>query len=393
MASASRTGFTVLGDAAVQEILTSLSKDEIIWFQDEFSKALMQFSVDGERQYQPAPGVIVRPDGQKTLFRTFTSPSAVGTKIIVDRNNVSTDTTAQPSDLARNKGTPMLRGILAICDNTGVPAAIINAEEVTAYRTSLCALIPFMWRRNVEKIVVFGAGKQASWHIRLALALRGSEIKKITIVNRSYEKAQALRSTLEEQNRSAWQSDATLDCLSLSSESSEERSKTLLGNANVVFCTTPSKKPLFPASYLVKHTEDRQGAYVSAIGSWQPEMIELDPALLRYAVGSVGADHSADEPKGLIIADDTDHALQTGELIQSGLSKQQMVELGDLLASNRQAKSQQPPQNHDGHLDSRLEAGLLIYKSVGVGLMDLAAGSTILSLAQKRNKGAIIPDF
>ena len=388
MASASSTGFRVLGDAAVQEILISLSKDEIIWFQDEFSKALMQFSVDGERQYQPAPGVIVRPNGQKTLFRPFTSPSGVGTKIIVDRNNVSTDTDA------RNKGTPMLRGILAICDNTGVPTAIINAEEVTAYRTSLCALIPFMWRRNVESIVIFGAGKQALWHCRLALALRGSEIKKIIIVNRSYEKAQALRSTLEEQNRSVWQSEATLDCLDLSSEASEERLKTSLGTCQVVFATTPSKTPLFPASSLIRlHTEDRQGAYVSAIGSWQPEMIELDPALLKYAVGPGGADHGTDEAKGLIIADDTDHVLQTGELIQSGLSKEQMVELGDLLASNRQAKSQQSPQNHDGQLDSRLETGLLIYKSIGVGLMDLAAGSSILSLAQKRNIGAIIPDF
>ncbi len=384
MASASSNGFTVLGDSAVQEILTSLSKDEIVWFQNAFSKGLMQFSVDGERQYQPAPGVVVRPDGQKTLFRTFTSPSAVGTKIIVDRSNVSA---------ARGNETPLLRGILALCDNTGVPSAIINAEEVTAYRTSLCALIPFMWRHSVDNIVVFGAGKQASWHIRLALALRGPEIKNITIVNRSYEKAQALKNNVEEQNRSAWQSDVTLDCLNFSSDTYEEHLKTLLGDANAIFCTTPSQKPLFPASYLAKHTEEKQGAYVSAIGSWQPEMIELDPALLKHAAESNEADHSTDNTRGLIIADDRDHALQTGELIQSGLSKEQMVELGDLLASKRGAKSQESSQSLSSQLAGRLEEGLLIYKSVGVGLMDLAAGAAILSLAQKHSMGTVIQDF
>ena len=392
MASTPGTGFTVLGDKIVQDLLTSLSRDEIIWFQNEFSKALMQFSVHGERQYQPAPGVVVRPNGQKTLFRTFTSPLAVGTKIIVDRNNVR-NTQKDASKSAGGKTTPMLRGILAVCDNTGVPTAIINAEEVTAYRTSLCALIPFMWRRHVENVLVFGAGKQASWHIRLALALRGSEIKKITIVNRDSDNAQALKTAMEEQNCSQWQSDVEIACLSPSSEQYDDRLKTLLQDANVVLCTVPSVGPLFPASYLAGRSGEKQGVYVSAIGSWQPEMIELDPALLKYAVRSGEADHTSDEPRGLIVADDTDHALQTGELIQSGLSKEQMVELGYLLASKRQARPQEPSQNVDGQQDNRLEEGLLIYKSVGVGLMDLAAGQAILSLAQKREIGTVIQDF
>ena len=35
----------------------------------------------------------------------------------------------------------------------------------------------------MARIVVFGAGKQALWHVRLALALRGDEIKHSAIVN------------------------------------------------------------------------------------------------------------------------------------------------------------------------------------------------------------------
>ena len=74
----------VLADSAVHEILISLSKDEIVNFQTSIANYLQRFSVGSERQFQPDAGVINRPSGQRTLFRNFTSPTAVGTKIIVD---------------------------------------------------------------------------------------------------------------------------------------------------------------------------------------------------------------------------------------------------------------------------------------------------------------------
>jgi hypothetical protein len=149
-------GFRVIGDDTVHDILINLSKGQIIWFCDELTRSLVQFSTGGERQYQPHPGVIARPIGQKILFRTFTSPSQVGVKIIVDRNACTpgTESTSESSVTSRKKETPLLRGILAICDDHGVPTGVINAEQVTAYRTALCALLPFRWRRKVEDVGV-----------------------------------------------------------------------------------------------------------------------------------------------------------------------------------------------------------------------------------------------
>ena len=41
-----------------------------------------------------------------------------------------------------------LHGILTICDDQGLPTGIINAEEVTAFRTSMSALLhPWPWNR------------------------------------------------------------------------------------------------------------------------------------------------------------------------------------------------------------------------------------------------------
>lgn len=76
------SGCLVLGDSAVQKLLIGLSKDDIVQVLDILQDTLRQFSVGEERKYQPESGVINRPNGQKTLFRPFTSPASVGTKII-----------------------------------------------------------------------------------------------------------------------------------------------------------------------------------------------------------------------------------------------------------------------------------------------------------------------
>jgi hypothetical protein len=88
--------FTVLGDAVIKQILLNLSREEIGYFQKELEDCLIAYSRGKERQYQPSPGVINRPDGQKILFRPFMSPEAVGTKIIVHPAPVSEVSDSHP---------------------------------------------------------------------------------------------------------------------------------------------------------------------------------------------------------------------------------------------------------------------------------------------------------
>ncbi|KAI1453766.1 NAD(P)-binding protein [Annulohypoxylon moriforme] len=373
------SGLTVLSDSAVHRLLIGLSKDEIIAFQTSLLKCLREFSVGTERQYQPAPGIVNRPNGQKSLFRLFTSPTAVGTKIIVD-----------PAPVEGKKKLP-LQGIVALCDQNGLPKGIVNAGELTGYRTSLIAMIPYMWRRNTENIVVYGAGKQALWHIRLALALRGDEINSIIVVNRSEPRAKEMIDKIAEENAARWKSSATITYLDPSGPNSDQSLETALADADAIFCTVPSYEPLFPAKYILGQAQRTKNPYISAIGSWQPDMIELDPALVKGVVNDTeNAFHPDHGSAGVIIVDDRETILtHAGEAVKSELNLDDMVEVGKIF----HLRENKPDQARKEKLNQWLTEGLVIYKSVGVSVTDLAAGEEILALAKARNLGAQIADF
>ncbi|KAF2172020.1 hypothetical protein M409DRAFT_50618 [Zasmidium cellare ATCC 36951] len=360
------SGLRVLGDEAVHGLLIALPKSEILVLQGVVEKALHGFSTAKEREHQPEAAVINRPEGQKVLFRLFTSPSAVGTKIIVE-----------PATDPTTGNRPPLHGVLVICDNSGIARGLVNAEEVTAFRTSLSAIIPWSWRKRVDHILVFGAGKQALWHIRLALALRGDEIKSVTVVNRSLGHAVALVNRLKEENRTYWKSQAEIFSHDATDNSGVDAR---LAEADAVFCTVPSQEVLFTVDAL--NLESRRNMpYVSAIGSWQPQMIELDPLLLvRAATAST---------KAYILVDDR-NAFQshTGEGVRSGLNTEQVLELGKAVELRRKGTA-----SYKTDLDDWLRDDLVVYKSVGVSLTDLAIGEAMLKRADQMGIGSLVPGF
>ncbi|KAM0421095.1 hypothetical protein ACHAPT_011166 [Fusarium lateritium] len=367
----------VLNDSTVHDLLISLPRDDVLKFQHTLEDALIGFSAGEESKYQPTPSFVNRPSGQKTLFRTFSSPDAVGTKIAVSP--------APVEDADGNTVYPAINGVLALCDASGRPTGLLSAGEVTGYRTTLSALIPWMWRRHTEKVVVFGAGKQGLWHTRLALALRGDEIKSITVVNRSAARAQSLVEQVTEENQKYWKSSAVLDVLDPSQTDYDQRLESLLSTADTVFCTVGSTKPLFSLdSILGKETRTRL-PFVGAIGSWQPDMMELDPEMLRHAAGRDDS-YGPHGQGGSILVDDLEECLvKSGEVIQSGLEADKMMQVGEILNWKRGDKS-------TGSLESWLGEGFVVYKGIGVSVTDLAAGNTILELAKARNVGVSIPN-
>ncbi|KAI0115666.1 hypothetical protein GGR51DRAFT_415453 [Nemania sp. FL0031] len=359
----------VLGDSDIHNILINLSKSEIHTFRDVLAQCLIDYSIGAERKYQPLPGVINRPEGQKCLFRPFTSPAGIGSKIIV-----------QPAPTSKAAGA--LRGMIAVCDSDGLPSGILNAEEVTGYRTALIALIPYLWRRHTEKIVVFGAGKQALWHLRLALALRGDEIKSIVLVNRTASRAEGLLARLREENEARWKSAATMQHIDHSRPDYQECLKDHLSTADAIFCTTGATEPLFPAPYVMREGKDRH-PYISAVGSWQPDMIELDPELLQQIVKGTELGSKA----GSLLVDDREGVLHhSGEVPRSKIAAEHLVEVGEVEGLSLKERGEDPVQYW-------MRNGLLVYKSVGVGLTDLAASTAILAIARERGLGTTISQF
>lgn len=370
------SSLVVVGDSVVNALLIGLTRPETLDFQRQLSSALRRVSVQGEDGFQPEPGVVNRADGQKVLFRAFTSPELVGTKIIVDAAPVP-----DADGVPRRAG---LRGMLSLVDAAGLPRGLVNAAGVTAYRTSLCALIPYVWRRDTARILVFGAGKQALWHTRLALALRGPEIRSIVVVNRSEASARALIDTVQrDREEQGWQSPAEIGYVS----TEDAALKPLLAESDVIFCTVPSTEPIFALDDVLGRGEGqtarKSNPLITAIGSWQPQMIELDPALLRYAA----------EKEGAILADNRHEARNsTGEGIQSALKDEQIIEVGQVLDWKAEDSVSEKTVPAD-KLEEWTSTGFTVYKSVGVSVTDLVSGDKILELARAKGLGTVVDGF
>jgi ornithine cyclodeaminase/alanine dehydrogenase-like protein (mu-crystallin family) len=313
-------------------------------------------------------------------------------------------TPASTSELTSPASEGSTQASLTLLDSTGVPTGLINAAEVTAFRTALTALLAFNRRSNVETVTVFGAGKQAYWHIKLALLLRGSEIKHVNIINRSFERATNLLRDFYSPEHRSWRSDVKFSAVSPDFVEYDRLLKESVRKADVIFCCTASQEPLFPAKFLTSNEGRKKGRFVSAIGSFHAQMTELHPEILQDAVTEPQRHHhhhptihQRPQPRrgGVIVVDSLESCLrEAGEVIQAGLKPQQLVEVGELMMVKEAAK-QQIDTGGDGEKGLRewMEKGNVIYKSVGMGLMDLVVGRELVRLAAKRKLGTTIEDF
>ena len=109
-------------------------------------------------------------------------------------------------------------------------------------------------------------------------------------------------------------------------------------------------------------------------------MQEIDPDLLQHVANPASASSYPSYKGGTIAVDSIEGCLnEAGELVKAAIPVQKMMELGKIL----QAKS----QSGDDELVQWLERGFLVYKSVGIGVMDLATGHHLLSQAGSHSIG------
>ncbi|OJJ47762.1 hypothetical protein ASPZODRAFT_131326 [Penicilliopsis zonata CBS 506.65] len=310
----------------------------------------------------------------------------------VNRQSVSSTLGAWPGAGTRDTSP---RGSVTLLDAQSEPFGLISAQELTAFRTALSALMLFTPRRRVRTLTVFGAGRQAYWHIRLALTLRRDEIKRVYILNRSFERAAALLRDIYSAENSGWRGGVKFSAMSSDFVEYTRLRREAVRKADVIFCCTPAVEPLFPAELLTAREGRQKGRLVSAVGSYKPHMAELHPDILRDEADGASASHRhyhKHTPRsGVVVVDSLEAALQeAGEIVQSGLQPQQLVELGELLMVKRATEG---GSDEEKSLHDWVERGNVVYKSVGLGLMDLVTGGDLIRLARERNIGTTVEDF
>ena len=331
--------------------------------------------------------------------------------------------TLAPSASSEDSKPPKVpHGSLTLFDSEGTPSALINAEELTAFRTALSSCMLFKKRHKVHDLTVFGAGKQAYWHIRLAMLLRPQEVHHVNVINRSFDRAREMLMRLynpfpddpefENPLGLKYNSKTKTSILTTGHGEYTRLLKEYVRSANVIFCTTPSTQPLFPPSYLLNPEGRRKGRYIALIGSYKPHMIELHPDVLKNAVAPHHEHrhfHKHQKEGGAIIVDSVEACLQeAGEIIQADIQPDQVVELGELVmlrkeaerAAAESAKSSDAEGDREGiqvyensGLKEWLLKGNVIYKSVGLGIMDVVVGNEVVRLARERGIGTHIAEF
>lgn len=310
-------------------------------------------------------------------------------------SNVSTTLGAWPGAGTRDTSP---RGSVTLLDGESLPFALINAHELTAFRTALASLMIFNKRKKVRTLLVFGAGTQAYWHIRLALTLRGEEIRRVYIVNRSFDRAARLLRDIYMPENAEWRRDVKFSAVSSDFGDFERILKEHVLKADAIFCCTPSSTPLFPADFLTSREGRQKGRLISAVGSYKAHMAEIHPDILRDEVTPHAHHrhfHKHTRRSGVVVVDSLDAAIkEAGEIIQAGIKPNQVVELGELLMVRHATRqSEEDTADEEKSLREWVERGNVIFKSVGLGLMDLVTGGDLVRLARQRQLGTTVEDF
>lgn len=214
-------------------------------------------------------------------------------------------------------------------------------------------------------LVAFGAGSQIKSHVTLLLATYPS-ITNVTIVNRTInDRVTALLGGLSCDHPAAqFNAISSVDDLRGQVESAVRQ-------ADCVCCATPSTTPLFHSEWV------RPGTHIILVGSYKPEMSEVDTALIRRA--------------RILVDSRSACALEAGELIGAGVTAENMIEVGELLRSIPAGGVVEADSERIGRVLSGRD--VTVFKSVGVGAQDVAISIAVVERGIERGIGTRISEF
>ena len=236
----------------------------------------------------------------------------------------------------RSRGLPSIMGILVYSDpETGYPLAIMDATEITAYRTGAAAAIAskYLARSDSDTVGVIGAGFQAHTQI-LAHAALFNPIS-INASDVSREAVDRLVSALPQ--------------FSIRNCSIQE------AVASDIVCTlTPSRSPVIRREWV------QPGTHINAVGADAPGKQELDPSIVKEAI---------------VVVDDLEQASGSGEInvaIQKGIYTAEEVRgtLAELVVGKKK-----------GRANSR---DITVFDSTGIAVEDMAVAKLLFEKAQQR---------
>ncbi|CAG7934723.1 unnamed protein product [Penicillium nalgiovense] len=349
----------ILSEPNVSKIFRSLTQDQCQSFISALSNALISITHESKpstpssakKIHQPLRTVLSTSDDNTSLFMPVSDTVSTGIKVV----------TASPTGI---------QGVINIFNPEGRLQGLLAAAEVTAFRTALATMTLFVRCTTLRKdnVLVLGSGRQAEWHARLALLLYPDQVRRVTFVNRGAKRLAEMERDVVSELRGTY---PATDFVTLAKEGVADYQQRLgeeLAAADVIFSCTPATVPNFEYKALQANPKQR---FISLIGSYRPNMHEIDTETLLSGGGKVYVDS-----KSACLE-------EAGELITAGLGEEQLIEMGDLLGAEGIA---------EGAVN--VPAGCnVVYKCVGMGLMDLVVGKKVLDVGVEMGLGTHVDGF
>lgn len=163
--------------------------------------------------------------------------------------------------LNSNVNIPTILGIVLLIDIvTGEILSIMDGEFITALRTGAASGLAtkYLAREDSSKLAIFGCGSQGRTQLEAVNVVRNLE--KIWIFDKSQEQAELFIDDMK--NKTEVNIEFTSDL-------------SVLKDVDIICTATNSKCPLFCKKHL------KTGTHINAIGSFKPEMQELDPDIIN----------------------------------------------------------------------------------------------------------------
>jgi alanine dehydrogenase len=232
-------------------------------------------------------------------------------------------------------GLPSIMAVLIYSDpETGYPLAIMDATEITAYRTGAAAAIAskYLARQGSHTMGIIGAGYQAYTQI-----LAHVELFSPLSIN-AFDISEAAVDKLAH----------SLPHLPIRNCSIQE------AVASDIVCTlTPSRSPVVRKEWIIP------GTHINAVGADAPGKQELDPSILKEAI---------------VVVDDMKQASGSGEInvpIQKGVYSTSEVygTLAEVIVGRKK-----------GRTDSR---AITVFDSTGIAVEDIAVAKLLFEEAQQ----------
>jgi len=239
--------------------------------------------------------------------------------------------------------------VIALDPQTGQPTALLEGSTLTAIRTGAGsgAATDVLARADASSVAIIGSGVQARTQLEAVCTVRS--ITDVYVYSRTRGNAEAFAEQVAGQGPIPERVVVT--------DSANEA----VQQADIVCTATTSSTPVFDGEAL------RPGTHINAVGSYTPQMQEVDATTIQRALVTVDSLESVMAEAGDLVVP-----------IEAGIISQEHIhaEIGDVLSGKAVGRTS--------------DEQITYFKSVGIAVQDAISASIALQHAERNNLGTVL---